>query len=141
MASAWRTAVAVGIGMLGWGCASPPSGEAFQPEIVDPSRAVVYVFRPDQQGLRRRPVKVYINQQPLGALLPGQYLSVTVPAAEAVVRVEADASAARPVRLQPGDAAYMQVNMPGLGPARPTLDLIDSETARHVLAGATRAPQ
>jgi len=137
MARAWLTAAAVWT-VLG-GCASPPKGEPFQPEVVDPSRAVLYIFRDAQAGLRRRPIEVFINQEPVGTLLPGQYLSRTVPAAEALVRVEGDASAARPVRLLPGDAAYMEVRTPALGPTRPTLELLESEAARRILAATTRA--
>jgi hypothetical protein len=137
MARAWLTAAVVV--MWAGGCAAPPRGEPFEPEVVDPSRAVLYVFRDAQAGLRRRPIRVYINQEPAGTLLPGQYLSRAVPAAEVLVRVEGDASAARPVVLQPGDAAYMQVRTPALGPTRPTLELIESETARRILAGTTRA--
>jgi hypothetical protein len=121
------------------GCAAQ-RGEPFTPEVVDPSRAVVYVFREPGAGLRSKPVKVFINQEPAGTLLPGQYLCRTVPAAESLVRVEGDSSSARPVRLSPGDAAYLQVVIPAIGPVRPTLELIESEPARRALSNTTRTP-
>ncbi len=122
------------------GCVSPPAGEPFVPEVVDPSRAVVYVFRDAAPGLRQRPVKVFINQEAAGTLLPGQYVSRAVPAAEVLVRVEGDTSAARPVLLRPGDAAYMEVRTTNLGPTRPTLEVVDSEAARRILSSTTRVP-
>ena len=131
-----RTGIAVVIVAVA-SCAAPPRGDAFQLEIVDPSKAVVYIVR--DAGLRQRPVRVFINQQPAGPLLPGHYISRVVPAAETLVRVEADASAALPVTLRPGEAAYMQVVIPAFGPLNPTLELLDTDSARAILAGTTRA--
>lgn len=135
-----RTMVAMCAMVLVGSCASPPLGEPFSPEVVDPARAVVYVFRDAAGGLRTRPVQVFINQESVGTLLPGQYLSRSVPAAEAIIRVEGDASSARPVRLQPGDAAYVQVRTPAFGPTKPTLEILGSEPARRILSSTTRVP-
>jgi hypothetical protein len=124
--------VALGIG----GCAGG-RGEPFTPEVVDPSRAAVYVFR--EAGLGSKPVTVFINQEPAGSLLPGQYLCRTVPAAEALVRVEGEGSAVRPVKLAPGDSAYLEVRVPALRAARPVLEVVESDAARRRLSNTTRA--
>ena len=119
-------------------CAHRAVTPAFEPEIISPDRAVVYVFR-DDRSTRARPVQVFINQAPAGELRPGEYLALSVEPGETLVRVEADSSAARPVVLRAGEAAYMMVLMSGLGPARPTLEAPDSESARPLIARTVRA--
>jgi hypothetical protein len=119
-------------------CAHRGVATAFTPEIVRPDLAVVYVFRHDRPA-RSRPVQVFINQAPAGELRPGEYMALPVEPGESLVRVEADSSAARPVVLRAGEAAYMMILMPGLGPAKPTLEVPDSESARPLIARTVRA--
>lgn len=125
--------------VLTGGCAGTPRGEPFQPEIVDPSRAVVYIFRDGPARLRAKPVKVFINQEAAGTLLAEQYLSKVVAPSEVIVRVEAESSAARSVVLKAGDAAYLRVVVPRLGGVKPTIEVVDGETARAALVESSRA--
>jgi hypothetical protein len=121
------------------GCAGTPRGEPFQPEIVDPARAVVYVFRDGPARLRAKPVKVFINQEPAGPLLAERYLSKVVAPSEVIVRVEGESSSAHSVVLRAGDAAYLRVIVPRLGGVKPTIEVVDGETARAALARSTRS--
>jgi hypothetical protein len=116
------------------GCAAPPAGEAFQPEIVEPAKAVIYIYREPKAGLGRRGVQVFVNQKAEGELLPGQYLARAVAPGPYLVRVESGSSMVREVRVVPGDVAYLQI----VGNARPLIELPDSATARRQIARTTR---
>lgn len=116
------------------GCAGSAGGDAFQPEVVEPSRAVIYIYRAPR-GLWGRAVRLYINQEPVGDLFPGQYRAKVLGPGVYLVRVEADSSMVREVRLVPGDVAYLQVN----GGGKPTLEVPDSDQAQRQLARSTRA--
>jgi hypothetical protein len=117
------------------GCASAPRGEAFQPEVVEPSRAVMYIYRLPKQGLAVRRAQIYVDQEPVGELFPGQYMARVVSPGTYLVRVEAESSTAREVRMVPGDIAYLRVN----GASKLTIDLPESATARQQINRTTRA--
>lgn len=114
------------------GCATSPSGDAFQPEIVEPSRAVMYIYR--EPGFGGRPVRVFINQELAGELNRGQYLARTVEPGNYIIRVEADSSMAREIRVRAGDAAYVRI----LGNHKPTIDEPETEVARRGIARTVR---
>lgn len=116
------------------GCAGAPRGEAFQPEIVEPSRAIIYIYR-EPRLIGNRPVSVFVNQQAAGQLRPGQYMARVLPPGTYLVRAEASTSAVREIRLVPGDAAYLQIT----GAAKPQIQLPDSGVARDRIAKTTRA--
>ncbi|MFN0132871.1 MAG: hypothetical protein ACKVW3_10165 [Phycisphaerales bacterium] len=125
-------AVVVGIG----GCASAPRGEPFRPEVVSSTKGVIYVYRAARGGISSRPVRIYMNQQPIGALVPGQYLTRTVDAGEYLIRVESDSSMVKGVKLLAGDAAYLAVRVPSAG--KPVIDEPELAVARDQIARTTR---
>lgn len=122
--------------VMGSGCASAPAGEPFRPEVVSSTKAVIYVYSPVRGGLARRTVRVFMNQQPIGTLSPGQYLARTVDAGEYLVRVESESSMVKAVRVLAGDAAYLAVRVPSAG--KPVLEEPESAVARDQIARTTR---
>jgi hypothetical protein len=119
------------------GC-SGPKGPAFQPEVSDPSKAALYVFRETKGGLDQSAVEISINQQAAGALHPGQYLVRIVPPGEYFVRAASKSSMVRVVKLVAGDVVYFRVTTEPFDGKRPLLDILDSDTARRIIAATTR---
>jgi len=119
------------------GCASAPRGEAFQPEIVDPTRAVVYAYRLPKRGLSVRRAQIYVDAQPAGELLPGQYLARVLSPGTYLIRAEAGSSTAREIRLVAGDIAYVQV----VGASKLVIELPESSIGRKDITRTTRAPE
>lgn len=117
------------------GCASAPPGAAFQPEVVDPAKGVMYIYRLPKRGLSVRRAQVYVDQEPVGELLPGQYLARVAPPGTYLVRVEAESSTAREVKLVPGDIAYIQV----IGASKLVIEMPESAVARQQINRTTRA--
>src|SRR5437016_7335594 len=68
---------ALAAGLMSGGCAGAGASGRFQPEIVEPTQAVLYIYR-EPRVLGQRPVRVFVNQQPVGELRPGQYTAVVV---------------------------------------------------------------
>jgi hypothetical protein len=137
----WREVLiglALWAGMLALsGCAAPPAGEAFRPEIVDPAKGVIYIYR---TGKGTRPVTIVINQRAEGALLPGEYMARSVEPGEYFVRAEGQTNAVRQARVVKGDAVYFEVRT-GRWSTRPTIEMPDNPSARERIARATRAPE
>lgn len=119
------------------GCAGG-RGEAFQPSVLQPDQAVIYIFRLSSSRLRKKPVQVFVNQTALGDLNPGEYTERVVPPGEYLVRVESDSSMVRRVRLIPGDVVYLQITTVGLN-KKPVMETPESDLARRLIAGMTRA--
>jgi hypothetical protein len=119
-------------GFLVAGCGRRAGGGAFQPEVVEPSHVVMYLYREPRFG--GRTVQVYINQESMGSLRPGQYMVRIGTPGAFLVRVEAESSAAREVRLQPGDAAYLRI----AGNAKPVIEEPETEVARREIARTSR---
>jgi hypothetical protein len=115
-------------------CAAPPHGEAFRPEIADPAKGIIYIYR---TGRGTRPVPIVINQKTEGALLPGQYLVRVVEPGEYFVRAEGQAAAVRQARVIRGDAVYFEV-WTGRWSTRPTMEMPDNLTARERIASSRR---
>ena len=114
--SALAAAIA-GVALAGVGCAGAGrSADGFQPEVVEPTRAVLYIYREPRFG--GKPVRVFVNQDPVGELRPGQYMVWIVTPGSFLVRAEGQASAARQVVLREGDAAYLRIT----GNAKPVVD-------------------
>lgn len=120
------------------GCAVAPRGEAFQPEIADDSKAVVYIFR-EPRTLGGREVSIYLNQTHRGELGPGQYLAEVVPPGEYFVRAENGGSAVRQATVRAGDAVYFRIHAGRFGRSI-TIDLPPSTEARRIIARTTRTP-
>jgi hypothetical protein len=116
------------------GCAGPPRGEAFRPEIADPAKGVVYVYR---TGRGSRPVTIVINQHAQGALLPGQYMARVVEPGEYFVRAEGQTSAVRQANLVRGDAVYFEVRT-GRWNTRAEMEVPDNQSARERIARSRR---
>lgn len=125
----------IGASVLG-GCAGT-KGPVFQPEVVDPAKAVIYVYR-EPRSWAGRPVEVSIDQKFLGRLDAGQYLAETVDPGQRVVRVAGSSDAVRLVRLVPGDSAFLEVQS-SYWNERPTIELIDEATARSAISHTGRA--
>jgi hypothetical protein len=120
-------------------CASSPPGATFEPEVVDPNKAVMYVFRPTGGGLGARTFQVFINQELVGTLRPGQYLSHVAAPGEYFVRVESESSMVQRVKLVPGDVAYLRVGTAPFAQGKPTVDFPESDVARHLISRTTRS--
>jgi hypothetical protein len=116
-------------------CAAPPSGEAFRPEIVDPAKGVIYIYR---TGKGSRPVPIVINQRVEGSLLPGQYLARSVEPGDYFVRAQGQTSAVRQARVVKGDAVYFEV-ITGRWSTRPVIEVPDNPSARERIARSVRA--
>lgn len=125
---------AVGLG----GCAARPRGEAFQPEVADGSKALVYVFREARGFGGGAPVTIYINQRMEGELLPGEYLARVVEPGEVFVRAENGGSSVRQAQVNAGDAAYFRVQAARFGSAI-VVDLPETEQARRLITRTGRA--
>jgi hypothetical protein len=124
----------IGAALAPAGCATPPKGEAFRPEIVDPARGVIYIYR---TGRGSHPVPIVINQKSEGELLPGQYMARVVDPGEYFVRAGAEGSAVRQAKVVHGDAVYFEVHT-GRWNNRATMEVPDNITARQRIARASR---
>jgi hypothetical protein len=122
----------------GQGCASAHRGDAFQPEVADSSKAVIYIFR-QSRGLSSRPADVYINQRHEGELAPGQYLARVVPPGEYFVRAADNGEAVRQVVLRAGDTVYFRIQTSRFGRIL-DMDLPEAAEARELIARTGRAP-
>jgi hypothetical protein len=129
-------AVLVWAFLLGAGCAGP-KGPAFRPEVIEPARAVIYVYRPPRSWAGRA-VGVSIDQREVGRLDAGQHLAVQVDPGEHVIRVEGSSDAVREVRLIEGDSAFLEVRASAWD-ERPAITLLDEEAARRRIAHTGRA--
>ena len=132
--------ITIGALLVLWlsGCAGTPKGDPFQPEIADDTKGVVYIFR-EPRAMGGRPVTVYVNQEPVGELSPGQYLARVVPPGECFVRAESSGSAVRQAELKPGDAVFFRVRAGRWG-RQVSIDLPDVSEARSLIAGTVRVP-
>jgi hypothetical protein len=119
------------------GCASG-RGEPFQSSMLQADQAVIYVFRTSSSRVRKRPVQVFVNQAPLSELYPGEYIEDVVTPGEYLVRVESESSMVRSVKLNPGDVIYLQITTVGLN-KKPVMETPESDLARRLIAGTTRA--
>lgn len=131
-----RMAVLLTVLMCLIGCAS--SGGHFEPAQVRPEEAVIYVFRASNRHLRQSPIQVFVNQQQIGELYPGEYLAHVAPAGEFLVRAESNTSMVRSVKLAAGDSVIMQVTT-GTFDKKPVLEIPETEIARRLIAGTRRA--
>ena len=125
------------LGAAASGCAGG-RGEPFQPTMLKPDQAVIYIFRTSNARLRKRPVQIVVNQAPLADLYPGQYIEDVVPPGEYLVRVETNSSMVREVKLVAGQAAYLQVTTAGAS-SDPRLESPEPDLARRLIAGTRRA--
>jgi hypothetical protein len=117
------------------GC-STSSGQKFQPEVSDPKKGLLYVFR-ESGGLMQSGVEISINQQVAGELHPGQYLVKSLPPDEYFVRAAAKSNMVRAVKLVEGDVVYLRVTTQSFG-RKPHLDFPESDVARHMIANTTK---
>lgn len=132
-----RCAVGVVIGtaaLLPLGCAAARSGDAFQPEVVQPDQAVLYIYR-ESHGIANRSLRISVNQQDLGELRSGEYLAAVVTPGAFLVRASSSSSsAARELRLHGGDVAYLRVT----GNAKPAIDEPETDVAQSEIAKTRR---
>jgi hypothetical protein len=135
----WRWLAAAAAAVLGTGCGSQARGPAFQPEVVDPGKAVVYVFRDPKAGLNPAPVLISVDQHEVGDLDPGQYIATVVAPGEHLVRAERGRGTVLSAKVVEGDVVYFRVTTPPFKGRAPVLEIMDSETARRSIAGTTRA--
>lgn len=137
----WRCVAAAAAAAMATGCGARPRGPAFQPEIVDPGKAVVYVFRDPKAGLNPAPVLISIDQHEVGELDPGQYVAKVVAPGEHLVRAERGRGTVLSATVVKGDVVYFRVTTPPFKGRAPVLEIMDSETARRSIAGTTRATE
>lgn len=128
----------LGVLSLPAGCAGNRAGEAFQPSMLGPDQAVIYIFRSASSRVRQKPVQIVVNQSPLCELYPGQFIEDVVAPGEYLVRVESNSSSVRQVKLLAGEAAYLQVTTAGLN-LNPVMETPEPDLARRLIAGTTRA--
>ncbi len=114
-----------------------PKGTSFRPEVVEPSKAVVYVYRLPRSWAGR-PVLVSIDQQLVGRLDAGQYLARQVEPGQRVVLIVGESDAVRQVSLIAGDSAFLEVHS-SYWDGRPTVDLLDEQAAKSRIAQTGRA--
>lgn len=119
------------------GCAARPSGEPFRPAVVEPGRAVIYVFR-EPRNLRSPPMRVVVDQRPVGRLRAGRYMPVIVDPGFHLVRVEGLTEAAREVEVEPGGSAYLRIGTPRVRRRLPVIDQPDAETGRRLISETVR---
>ena len=119
------------------GCAGAPKGEAFRPEIVDPAKGVIYIYR---TGPGSRPVPIVINQRVEASLRPGEYVARVVEPGEYFVRAEGEISAVRQAKVVRGDAVYFEVRT-GRWSTRPSIEVPDNPTARERSARSSRVEE
>jgi len=121
----------------GAGCAGKPSGKgSFQPALVEPNRAVIYVFRPSGGRSASTTTQVFLNQDAEGEIRSGEYIQCIVEPGSYLVRVEANSSMVRGVTLIAGDVAYLMVTMKR--GAKPVIEDTEPELARRLIAGTER---
>lgn len=115
-------------------------GPAFRPEVVEPSKAVIYVYRPPRSWAGSL-VGVSIDQKFVGRLDAGQYLAQPVDPGVRVVRVDGSSDAVRQIRLIAGDSAFLEVRS-SYWDSSPTILLLDEPAARERIShtGRTDAP-
>jgi hypothetical protein len=133
-----RASLVLLMGLVLAGCGAP-RGEGFRPEVADPSKGVVYVFR-EPRTLGGRPVSVYINQELEADLQTGQYLARVVPPGEYFVRAEDGGSAVRQARVNAGDAVYFRVRAGRFGRSV-SVDIPEADYGRRLIARSTRIPE
>lgn len=135
----WLLVLFIGLGTSGLAaCAARPSGEPFRPEVVDPGRAVIYIFR-EPRNLRSPPMRVVVDQRPVGRLRAGAYIPVVVEPGSHLVRVEGLAEASREVAVEPGGSAYLRIGTPRVRRRLPVIDEPDPDTGRRLIAETIRA--
>jgi hypothetical protein len=123
-----------GAAALPLGCAGSPRGEAFQPEVVQPDQAVMYIYR-EPRTMGGKPVRVTVNQQEVAELRPGQYVATVVTPGAFLVRAEGSASSgARELKMKAGDVAYLRIS----GNAKPEVDEPEPDVARRSIARTTQ---
>lgn len=116
---------------------SQPKGTPFRAEVVEPSKAVIYVYRPPRSWAGE-PVSVSIDQKFAGRLDAGQYLARQVDPGQRVVLVVGASDAVRQVSLIAGDSAFLEVRS-SYWDGRPEVELVDESAARQRIAQTGRA--
>jgi hypothetical protein len=132
--AAWLAATLLGALV---GCRAAPRGAAFQPEVADGSRAVVYIYR-EPRRFGGKPISVYVNQEHAGELLPGQYMARVVAPGECFIRAECVGSAVRQAAVRAGDAVFFSVQTGRFGRIV-SVEIPEVSEARALIAGTVRA--
>lgn len=129
--AAWAVAVMAS-------CAGGDKSTEFRPAFLKGEEAVIYVFRP-REGLIGGGVSVFVNQDRVGELGPGQYWARVVTPGEYLVRVEGSSSAVVRARLIGGESAFLRVRTGGL-PAKTTIEEMPSAEGQRLIAQTSEAP-
>jgi hypothetical protein len=125
------------IGLSGFGGCSSAEGPPFRPEVVEPARAVIYIYRPPR-SMAGSEVEVSIDQVFVGRLGAGQYLAQPVEPGLRMVRVVGSSDAVREISLVAGDSAFLEVHS-SYWNERPEIDVVDGPEARDRIAQTGKA--